>query len=77
MAKQMGAEITLPLHANSASAAALAGEAGGSAFDAAMVCPLAPGSLAAGAFEAYYALVRAGKRLAGRPIWGVEFDLAE
>lgn len=76
MAKQIGAEIVLPLHRNSASAAALVGdapsEASGSAFDAAMVCPFA-----ASAFEEYYAQVQAGKRLAGRPIWGVEFDLAE
>lgn len=72
MAKQMGQEIVLPLHPNSASAAALLGETNGSAFDAAMVCPLAPSP-----FEEYYALVQAGKCLAGRPIWGVEFDLAE
>jgi len=77
MAKQMGTEIVLPLHRNSASAAGLAGEAGGKAFDAAMVCPLTPGSLAVSAFEEYYAQVQAGARLAGRPIWGVEFDLAE
>ena len=63
-------EIVLPLHEFGFGCGACG--ANGSAFDAAMVCPLAPSP-----FEEYYALVQAGKCLAGRPIWGVEFDLAE
>ena len=39
--------------------------------DAAMACPLAPSP-----FDDYYAQVQAGTRLAGRVIWGVEFDIS-
>ena len=69
MARQIGAEVELPLHINSASAQAL-GESVYSLWDAAMVCTFAPSP-----FDEYFAQVQAGKRLAGRPLWGVEFEL--
>ncbi|MEP7291007.1 MAG: N-acetyltransferase [Chloroflexota bacterium] len=71
LGQQIGTEVELPLHPSSASASAL-GTPETSLWDAAMVCTFAPSPL-----EEYYARVQAGTRLAGRPIWGVEFDLAE
>ncbi len=71
MAKRIGAQPALPLHPYSASAAAL-GAPACNAIAPAMVCPFAPS-----VFEVYDARVRAGTRIPGRPIWGVEFDLAE
>lgn len=71
MAKQIGAEVELPLHPYSASASAF-GTPEHSNWDAAMVCPFAPSP-----FEDYYSQVQAGAHIQGRPIWGVEFDLSE
>lgn len=71
MARMLGEVVELPLHPYSTSSVALGTPQYG-AWDAAMVCSFAPS-----AFEAYYAEVKAGKRIPGRPIWGVEFDLAE
>jgi len=70
IAGQMGTEIELPLHAYSASTKAL-GESIYSIWEAAMVCTFEPSP-----FEDYYAQVQADKRVAGRPIWGVEFDIS-
>ena len=70
MVRQFGAEVDLPLHTYSASAAAL-GTPDCGAHEAAMVFPFAPSP-----FEDYYAQVQAGTRVGGHPIWGVEFDLA-
>ncbi|MEO8395437.1 MAG: N-acetyltransferase [Chloroflexota bacterium] len=69
MARQIGDEIELPLHINSASCEAL-GESIYSLWDAAMVCTFAPSP-----FDEYYAQVQAEKHFAGRPLWGVEFEL--
>ena len=69
MARQIGTEVELPLHIHSASAKAL-GETVYSLWDAAMVCTFVPSP-----FDEYYAQVKAGKRVAGRPLWGVEFEL--
>ncbi|MBI1256505.1 MAG: GNAT family N-acetyltransferase [Chloroflexi bacterium] len=69
MARQIGEEVELPLHINSASAEAL-GETVYSLWDAAMVCTFAPSP-----FEAYFAQIQARKRAPGRPLWGVEFEL--
>lgn len=63
--------FTLPLHPFSASAQAL-GNAKCRPWEAAMACELGPSPL-----PDYLALVRAGKRPAGRPLWLVLFDLAE
>lgn len=63
------AELELPLHAASASAGAF-GAPAAAAWDAAMVCPLAPSP-----FDAYEAELRAGIRPAGRPLWPAAFDL--
>ena len=62
-------EYLLPLHPFSTSTQAF-GEATTTAWDAAMVCPLAPSS-----FEEYLAQVQEGQRPPGRPIWPVAFDL--
>ncbi|HVU11567.1 MAG TPA: N-acetyltransferase [Phototrophicaceae bacterium] len=70
MAKQIGTEVELPLHPYSASAQAF-GEPTYSLWDAAMVCTFEPSP-----FDDYYAQVQAGQRIAGRPIWGVEFDIS-
>lgn len=70
MARLIGAEVMLPLHPYSASAAVF-GNAECSPAEPAMVCPFEPSP-----FDEYYAQVQAGKRIAGRPIWGVEFDLS-
>ncbi len=70
MAKQIGAEVELPLHPYSASAEAL-GDPVYSLWDAAMVCTFEPSP-----FDDYYAQVQSGQRIAGRPIWGVEFDIS-
>ncbi len=70
MARQIGEAVELPLHVNSASASAL-GESIYSLWDAAMVCPFVPSP-----FDEYQAQIQAGKRIAGRPLWGVEFDIS-
>ena len=62
-------EYVLPLHPFSTSTAAF-GEATTTAWNAAMVCPLAPSP-----FEEYMAQVQEGQRPPGRPIWPVAFDL--
>ena len=64
-------QFTLPLHPLSASAQAL-GNAECRSWEAGMACELRPSPL-----PDYLAQVRAGQRLAGRPIWPVSFDLAE
>ncbi|MEO8396344.1 MAG: N-acetyltransferase [Chloroflexota bacterium] len=69
MARQIGSEIELPLHAYSASAEGL-GDSVYSIWDAAMVSTFAPSP-----FDEYAAQVQAGKRIPGYPIWGVEFEL--
>jgi putative acetyltransferase len=69
MAEQMGAEVELPLHPYSASTEGL-GESIYTIWDAAMVCTFQPSP-----FDEYYAAAQAGKRMAGRPLWGVEFEL--
>lgn len=68
-ARSGSAELALPLHPASASAGAF-GAPAAAAWDAAMVCPLAPGP-----FDAYEAELRAGTRPAGRPLWPAAFDL--
>jgi putative acetyltransferase len=62
-------EFRLPLHPYSASASAF-GVAECTAWDAGMACPLAPC-----VFDEFAARLRAGERLPGRPVWGVEFEL--
>jgi hypothetical protein len=62
-------EIVLPLHPASASSAAFP-SASCDAWEAAMVCPLAPSP-----FDEYYALVSSGQRPPGRPIWPPTFDV--
>jgi predicted N-acetyltransferase YhbS len=69
MAAMIGAEVELPLHLYSASTEGL-GEPVYNLWDAAMVCTFQPSP-----FDEYYAQVQAGKRVAGRPLWGVEFEL--
>ena len=69
MAGQLGAEVELPLHPNSASANVL-GTARCDAWDAGMACSFVPSP-----FDDYYAQVQAGTRLPGRTIWGVEFEV--
>jgi putative acetyltransferase len=59
----------LPLHPFSASTQAF-GQATTTAWNAAMVCPLAPSP-----FEEYMASVQEGQRPPGRVIWPVGFDL--
>ena len=69
MVKQIGTEVELPLHPYSASTRGL-GESVYNQWDAAMVCTFQPSP-----FDEYYAQVQAEKRMAGRPLWGVEFEL--
>ena len=70
MSRQIGAEVELPLHPYSASTEGL-GIPTIDGSDAAMVCPFAPSP-----FDDYYAQVQAGKRIPGRALWGVEFDIS-
>lgn len=64
-------QFTLPLHPLSASAQAL-GNATCTSWEAAMAC-----ELGLSPFPDYLALVRAGQRPIGRPLWPVLFDLDE
>ncbi|QBD80757.1 N-acetyltransferase [Ktedonosporobacter rubrisoli] len=68
--QEPGTIYTLPLHPASALAPAL-GQATVSSESWAMACSLVPGPL-----EDYMAGVREGKRLLGRALWPVAFDLA-
>ncbi len=61
--------LELPLHPQSASAAL--GRAEATAWQAAMVCPLAPSPL-----DRYLTELRAGTRPPGRLIWPAPFDIA-
>ncbi len=61
--------LLLPLHPYSRSAKLF--PAACTAWDAGMACGIAPGP-----FEEYYAMVRDGRRVPGRPVWPVCFDLA-
>jgi putative acetyltransferase len=63
--------LTLPLHPYSRSAGAFPVKPKVDAWNAAMACSLAPGP-----FDDYYAQLQEGKRLPGRVIWPVAFDLA-
>jgi putative acetyltransferase len=72
MAAQLAGDagaITLPLHPYSVSAAVF-GKPECKAWDAGMACSLVPG-----AFDEFYAQLQAGKRLPGRPLWPVAFDV--
>jgi len=70
LANDAGASrILLPLHPYSRSAGLFPAVC--TAWDAGMACSLAPG-----AFDEYYAMVRGGRRAPGRPVWPVCFDLA-
>jgi putative acetyltransferase len=65
------ASIILPLHPYSRSADAFTAKPKVDAWNAGMACSLAPGP-----FDDYYAQLQEGKRLPGRVIWPVAFDLA-
>jgi putative acetyltransferase len=65
------ASITLPLHPYSRSAEAFDVKPQITPWNAAMACSLAPNP-----FDDYYAQLQEGKRLPGRIIWPVAFDLA-
>lgn len=64
-------QITLPLHPNSASAAAFPNKPNAVAWQAAMACPLVPGVL-----DDYTAQLESGVRPPGRPLWPSAFDVA-
>jgi hypothetical protein len=63
--------ITLPLHPYSRSAEAFDVKPHVTPWNAAMACRLAPSP-----FDDYHAQLQEGKRLPGRVIWPVAFDLA-
>ncbi len=65
----VGFKLMLPLHPYSRSARVFPAQC--EAWQAGMACSLLP-SL----FDEYYAQVQAGKRIPGRPVWPVCFDLA-
>ncbi len=65
------ARLTLPLHPRSRSAKAFPAAARCEAWESGMACALAPSPL-----DDYLAQVATGKRIPGRPIWPVAFDLA-
>lgn len=67
---QQNAQVTLPLHPYSSSASTFEGVQS-QAWEAGMACSLVVDS----PFDKYYTQLQAGKRLAGRPIWGTAFDL--
>lgn len=63
-------EIILPLHPHSASTEAFPEMPTCQAMDVCMALPLEES-----AFDAYYAGVQAGEHEAGRPVWGVAFEV--
>lgn len=63
-----GAKLVLPLHPYSRSARAFKAQC--QAWEAGMACALAPSSL-----EDYLAQVESGRRIPGRPVWPVCFDV--
>jgi putative acetyltransferase len=67
----IGTIVTLPLHPYSASAGAFNTQPEAQAWNAAMACSLAPSP-----FDDYYEQLQTGKRLPGRVIWPVAFDVA-
>lgn len=68
-AQAKAAQVELPLHPASASAAAL-GTAEVNTFDPAMAMSLLPNP-----FDEYLSQLRSGTRVAGRVMWTVEFDV--
>lgn len=65
--------ITLKLHPRSASAGAFDHMPTVSAWGAGMVCPLnAQGETVV---DSYFAALKTGERVAGRPLWGAQFEL--
>lgn len=65
----VGAMWDLPVHPATGWVRDL-GDASAQAWDAGMACPLADSP-----YDEYAARVRAGERVAGRPIWGTAFDV--
>lgn len=73
-AMAFGETVRLPIHPYSASAQVFAGltDIDCQGWSAGMGMSLIPDT----PFDAFYAQLKAGKRLPGRPIWGTSFDLA-